>query len=277
VTTRLRGLRKWLWLVSPHRIDHVRLGVARGVSAPSALGLPEEEVWLQAPGGPRLHAWFIPVAGSAPAVVVLHGWGGNASLMLPLAPHLHRAGFHSLFLDVRNHGLSDRRRFVSMPRFADDLDAALGWLSGREEVTTIGVVGHSVGGGAAILSASRGGALQVLVSVASPADPGALMRQQMASAPRPVRAAALAIMQRAIGQPFEDFAPRNRIPLVRVPTLLVHGAADQVVPLENLHQLAAARPDAEVLIVDGGGHSDLDRFLPHAGDITAFLGRHLFR
>src|SRR3990172_5455924 len=144
-------MRKWLWFVSPHRIDHARLGLAPGVPAPSALGLPEEEVWLQAPDGPRLHAWFIPVEGSAPAVVVLHGWGGNASLMLPLAPHLHRAGFHSLFLDVPNHGLSDHRRFVSMPRFADDLEAALGWLNGREEVTSTGVVGHSVGGGAATL------------------------------------------------------------------------------------------------------------------------------
>lgn len=277
MTTRLRGLRKWVWFVAPQRIDHAGLHGAQSVAAPSAIGLPEEELWLQAPGGPRLHAWFIPVEGTAPAVVVLHGWGGNASLMLPLAPHLHRAGFHSLFLDVRNHGRSDRRRFVSMPRFADDLEVALGWLSGREEVTTVGVVGHSVGGGAAILSASRGGALQALVSVASPADPGALMRQQMASAPRPVRAAALGIIQKAIGQPFDDFAPRNRIALVQAPTLLVHGAADQVVPFENLHQLAAASPDAEVLIVDDAGHSDLDRFLPHVDRITGFLGRHLLR
>jgi pimeloyl-ACP methyl ester carboxylesterase len=277
VTTRLRGLRKWLWLVAPHRIDNARLHGAQAVAAPSALGLSAEEVWLQAPGGPRLHAWFIPVEGSAPAVVVLHGWGGNASLMLPLAPHLHRAGFHSLFLDVRNHGLSDRRRFVSMPRFADDLDTAVGWLNGREEVTTIGVVGHSVGAGAAILSASRGGSLHALVSVSAPADPGALMHEQMASLPRPVRAAALGLIQRAIGQRFDEFAPRNRIPLAQAPILLVHGALDEVVPIENLRQLAAARPDAEVLIAADGGHSDLERFLPHARDITGFLGRHLFR
>ncbi|MEX1209124.1 MAG: alpha/beta fold hydrolase [Acidimicrobiia bacterium] len=277
MTTRLRGLRKWVWFVAPQRIDHSLPHGAMSVPAPSSLDLPEEEVWLQASGGPRLHSWFIPVEGTAPAVVVLHGWGGNASLMLPLAPHLHRAGFHSLFLDVRNHGQSDRRRFVSMPRFADDLDVALGWLSGRKEVTTVGVVGHSVGGGAAILSASRGGAIQALVSVAAPADPGALMRQQMATAPRPVRAAALSLIQRAIGQPFDDFAPRNRIALVQVPTLLVHGAADEVVPIENLHQLMSARPGAEILIVADGGHSDLGHFLPHVGEITGFLGRHLRR
>jgi len=133
--------------------------------------------------------------------------------MLPRAPHLHRAGFHSLFLDVRSHGQSDRRRFVSRPRFADDLDVALAWPSGRRETSTVGVVGHSVGGGAAILTASRGGPHQALVSVAAPTDPAALMRQQMASAPRPVRAAALGVIKRAIGQLFEGDTSRPATPI----------------------------------------------------------------
>jgi hypothetical protein len=65
----------------------------------------------------------------------------------PLAPHLHGAGFHAFFLDVRNHGLSDGDRFVSMPRFADDLEVAIGWLRQHAAVTSIGVIGHSVGAG----------------------------------------------------------------------------------------------------------------------------------
>ena len=71
---------------------------------PADLGLPEMPITLRSPGEVDLHAWFIPAGGRAPAVIVLHGWGANASLMLPLAPHLHRAGFHTLFLDARNHG-----------------------------------------------------------------------------------------------------------------------------------------------------------------------------
>ena len=38
---------------------------------------------------------------SAPAVVVMHGWGGNAALMLPLARPLHEAGYATLFVDAR--------------------------------------------------------------------------------------------------------------------------------------------------------------------------------
>jgi uncharacterized protein len=176
---------------------------------------------------------------------------------------------------VRNHGLSDGDRFVSMPRFADDLEVAIGWLRQHAAVTSIGVIGHSVGAGAAIFSASRGHRPEALVSVAAPADPGDLMRELMAALPGPLLEAVLAGVQRIIGYRFEDFAPRHRIALVDTPTMLVHGAVDRVVPVASLHELAAAQPGAEVLLVADGGHSDLERFLPHMGEITAFLGRHL--
>ena len=112
---------------------------------PADLGLPEEEVVLMSTTGTELKAWFLPVGVVAPAVVVLHGWGANASLMLPLAPHLHRAGFHALFLDARNHGRSEHDDFVSMPRFAEDLDVAVEWLRGRQDVSSIGVIGVRLG------------------------------------------------------------------------------------------------------------------------------------
>ena len=56
-------------------------------SSPSALGLDAQPLRLQTAGDKTLFAWFVPAlgAGPAPAVVVMHGWGANASLMLPAA------------------------------------------------------------------------------------------------------------------------------------------------------------------------------------------------
>lgn len=244
-------------------------------SQPAADAPPGHDVWIDGSDGIRLHAWFVPVGRLAPAVIVIHGWGGSAVAMLPLAPHIHRMGFHGLFLDVRNHGLSDRDRFVSMPRFADDLDTATAWTRGRSDVTSVGVIGHSVGAGAAILSASRSEAFDALVSVAAPADPERLMREQMSSLPEPLVAAALAGIQRIIGQGFADFAPHSRLPLVSTPVLLVHGGDDRIVPVSSLHALSAAQPAAEVLLVPGGGHADLRQFLDHIDRIDEFLGRQL--
>jgi len=85
------------------------------------------------------------------------------------------------------------------------------------------------------------------------------------------------ILQRIIGHRFDSFAPRNRIAGVKVPVLLVHGSADKVVPVTNLHELAEAKPDAEVLVVPDAGHSDLDAFACHVEDITDFFSRKLPR
>ena len=117
----LRTVARWSWLplgsaagtyyATPRILRHAFAPPQRDTErSPRDLGLPEEEVWLKSLTGTRPHGWFIPVEAHSPAVVVLHGWGGNSALMLRLAPHLHEAGFHTVFVDARNHGLSEHDR-----------------------------------------------------------------------------------------------------------------------------------------------------------------------
>ena len=242
---------------------------------PTDLGLPGEDVWLEGAGGKRIHAWFIPTEGVAPAVAVLHGWGGNAGLMLPFALPLRLAGFHSLFIDARNHGLSDRDDHSSLPRFAEDLDVALDWLLRRADVRGAGVVGHSVGAAASILCASRRDDVGAVVSVASFAHPGELMgsSKPLGSLPRPLAKLALRTTERIIGYDFDEIAPRNRIALVKAPLLLIHGDRDRVVPISSLHELAERMPIKRVLVVEGAGHTD--GFEALVGDVVGFLSEHL--
>jgi alpha-beta hydrolase superfamily lysophospholipase len=244
---------------------------------PADLGLPEEEVTLISAGGTELKAWFLPVGGKAPAVVVLHGWGANASLMLPLAPHLHRAGFHALFLDARNHGRSEHDDFVSMPRFAEDLDVAIDWLRPRQNVSSIGVIGHSVGAGAAILAASRSDQINAVVSVAAFAHPGEAMAEgpPFVHFPAPVQRSLFRTMERTIGFRFDDIAPRERIGLVDAPVMLVHGGADTTVTPRHFEDLIERAPEAETLLVEGADHASLDAFEPHIHRILGFLAQHL--
>lgn len=244
---------------------------------PADLGLPEEEVAFASATGTELKAWFIPAGGRAPAVVVLHGWGGNASLMLPLAPHLHRAGFHALFLDARNHGRSEHDDFVSMPRFAEDLDVAIEWLRSRHDVSSIGVIGHSVGAGAAILAASRTDQINAVVSVAAFAHPGEAMAEgpPFNHFPRSVQRGLFRTMERTIGFRFDDIAPRERVALVGAPVMLVHGGADTTVTPRHFEELIRRAPDAETLFVEGADHASLDAFEPHIHRILGFLAEHL--
>ncbi len=244
---------------------------------PADLGLVTEDCWLTLPSGLRLHGWFVPAATvPAPAVVVLHGWGGSKAHMLPVAPGLSEAGFHVLLLDARNHGESDADRFTSMPRFAEDLEAAVGWLRSRRDVTAVGVVGHSVGAAASIYAAARGVPVDAIVAVSGFAHPRELMERNFRM-PRPVVAPLLWLIERMIGHDYDEIAPRHRIVDVDVPVLFVHGADDEVVPVEDSLELHARHPDSRLIVVEDAGHSDLDRFLPVFPEAVRFLVEHLGR
>ncbi len=247
----------------------------RDVAAhPSDCGLSATDLWIDGPNGKRLHAWWIPADGPAPVVIVLHGWGGNSGDMLPIAPGLADSGFHSLFLDARRHGQSDFEDFMSMPRFAEDLEAAVGDLLERDDVTAIGVIGHSVGAAASIYAAANNPAIDAVVAVASFAHPAEMMRENFPF-PAPVTWALLQVVERMIGHRYDDIAPRNRISDVEVPVMLMHGDADSVIPFQDSIDLHDRLAGSELVIVPGGTHSDLEAFEPFFPRVDEFLGEHL--
>lgn len=238
--------------------------------SPADLGLPEEQVWLTNARDIRLHGWFVSAEGDAPAVIVLHGWGGNAAHMLDLAPAIHDGALHALFLDARNHGLSEHDDHVSMLRFAEDLGTAVDYLKQRDDVTDVAVIGHSVGAAAAIYYASYHDDLSAVIAVASFAHPGELMNENL-PLPRPVRWAVLLAIETMIGKGFDVIAPRARVKFVDAPLLLVHGGQDDVVPVEDSYELAELRPGTELLVVPDGGHSDLAPFQSSFADVVEFI------
>ena len=265
-----RGIRAGL---AAPRIPHDR--------TPAALDLAFETVRIDTANRRRLHAWLIaPAADSGtphPAVIVMHGWGGNAAMMLPLARPLHEAGFAALFIDARGHGASDDDGFASLPRFAEDLEHAVDWLAARPEVDAgrIALLGHSVGAGAALLVASRRPDVKAVASVAAFSHPASMMRRWLATKriPEwPVGRYVLRYVQRTIGHRFDDIAPVNTIARVRCPVLLVHGADDDVVPLDDAHRIFAARQhDAVELLVLGGRHDAFADLEQHMERLVGFL------
>jgi len=52
-------------------------------------------------------------------------------------------------------------------------------------------------------------------------------------------------------QGFDSF---DRLPSLRVPTLVLHGMDDQAIPVQNARLLAARIPDAELVLLEDAGH-----------------------
>lgn len=78
--------------------------------------------------------------GDGPLVIFVHGWGGRAAQMAPLALHVANLGFRSVAIDVTGHGDSPKRH-TRWDYFLRDIAALSQSL--HEEVYAY--VGHSAG------------------------------------------------------------------------------------------------------------------------------------
>jgi pimeloyl-ACP methyl ester carboxylesterase len=111
-------------------------------------------------GGERLNGLLYVAAGAGPhpAVLVLHGNPGNER-NLDLAQAVRRAGYTALFFDYRGNWGSGGT--FSRTHALDDVRAALAWVrSGaiarqfRIDSTRVALVGHSMGGWLALMTAA---------------------------------------------------------------------------------------------------------------------------
>ena len=247
--------------------------------SPADLGLDCREVSIPTERGRRLFGWLIARDRPAPLVVIVHGWGGNAGHMLPLAPLFHDAGLHVLLIDARNHGRSDADSFSSMPRFAEDVGHAVDWAA-RELGERCGkrvLLGHSVGGGAVLLAASRRTDIAAVISIASFAHPASMMRRQLRAhgVPALLAGAILRYIEWVIGYRYDDIAPVHTVCRTGCPVLLVHGTHDTTVPAADARTIHAACPDkdVELLLIEGATHTSVARLDSQARKLLAFLAR----
>ncbi|MDD2741312.1 MAG: alpha/beta fold hydrolase [Rhodocyclaceae bacterium] len=277
----------WAALLPPvllwglNRVLRRSLAATRERETAEPVGLPWRQVDIPTANNKRLFGWWIPARSGAPALVVMHGWGGNAQMMLPLAQPLNAAGYSLLFVDARCHGQSDDDSFASLPRFAEDIEHAMCWLQAQPEsaAAPIGIVGHSVGAGAALLVAARNNEVAAVVSLAAFAHPAVMMRRWMRAKHIPfwpLGAYILFYVQRVIGYRFDEIAPVNTIFRVKIPVLLVHGRDDDTVPVSEAEAIFARRSHERVeLLVIPGSHDDYGDIGLQVGALSNFLDRAL--
>lgn len=278
-------------------VYRVRAGFPQQVPSrydPADLGLPFEEATVPTPDGLELPAWFIP-AGSdpGPAVVLVHGWESARDRTLPNAQFLHAAGFHLLTFDVRGHGSNPPDELpISGGEFGADTLAAIHAALARPDVTSVAVLGHSMGGVGALLAAAAEPRTGAAVAMSTPADPYRLTRQTFRLARLPIPdpiAYPLAwlttrVYLRPRGHTVASISAARAVAAYRGPLLLLHGAEDTVVPPSHLERLARAaratrrgvdEAPVETSIVEGGHHSWLYESPAYRATVARFLATHL--
>ena len=229
----------------------------------------------------KLFGWLLAVKDSHTTIIILHGWGGNAEWMLPIAKPFYQAGMNVLLIDSRCHGNSDGAMFSSLPRFAEDMGSAIDWLKDKHPKRSqkLALLGHSVGAGAVLLEASRRKDIDAVISVSAFAHPEWMMKRYLGSfhIPKLLINLILAYVQWLIGLRFACFAPISTVCKINAPVLIVHGKADTIVPIDDAHAIIKHCPEPHITLfeVDEAGHESVDKFEEHSDKLIDFLEKSI--
>jgi len=272
--------------------------------APAIDALGGEVVALRARDGVQLAGRWLPcdtsraadgwVPDAYEAILLLHGWNGSvAPDLVEYGPFL-RSIAGVLALDFRGHGASGDGPTTFGLLEVEDVAGALAWL-GVRGIRRVALVGSSMGGITALAALGVLGDGRLTAADADAAAPAAQVEAPRpritavvadAVAPRLVVAVGSRISLRAGGliaaRAFSRFPklvggdPRATEPMAviglveDVPVLLVHGDADDVVPLAEGQQLADAAPaGVRHLVITGAAHGKSHTVDPAAWEAAA--------
>lgn len=216
---------------------------------------------LRTPKGRRLHVRF--AGGRVPGLgaLIIHGRGDTVDGQVPrlLQRTCQGLGLATLSVDLPGHGKSygPFEDFV-YTQTVSDLEAAIGWLH-QQGIVRVAALGHSLGASLAISLASRSKAVGTIIALAPPQH----LRERFLSKYAPLQLQQLARRGFAeyvrtnghVGRQkkafFDDLPSVDLLRdagQVRVPTLVLHGTAD------DLHSIAEER---EFVAAIGGEHKTL--------------------
>src|SRR5688572_10102979 len=163
----------------------------------------------------------------APAVLLVHGWGGNAAQMRAFVFPLLQAGYRVIAYDQPAHGVSDGR-LTGLPDFAEVL-AEVAWHHDQVEA----VIAHSLGGAAAAVSLAAGkSSFKKVVLISPPSDLVGYSRRfaRWYWIPEPVRRAMQKAIEERYGVLWEDLEVPRLAPRLSTPALVIHDRDDRLMP-----------------------------------------------
>lgn len=220
----------------------------------------------------------MPPDGSSPptrgTVLYLHGWGGDASMVLPWAMALARQGYRGLLPDLRHHGGSDDAPPGFGPKEAQDLLQLLPeWREAGLVEGPLYLFGISYGAATAIFTAAQAGGpdsdAPVAVVAIAPFDNAATAVERFTS--RALTARSTPWFMRArygeadIQRAIDEAGQRLGVELASIDTaaaagttdrclLLIHGELDETVPPGSSARIADAAPNAQLLALPLENH-----------------------
>jgi pimeloyl-ACP methyl ester carboxylesterase len=204
----------------------------------------------------------------APAVLLVHGWGGHAAQMRGFAHPLLSAGLRVITYDQPAHGVSDGR-LTGLPDFAEVLAEVA-----RRYGNVQAAIGHSLGATAAAMALARGAVrLQKLVLISPPADLVGYSRRfaRWHWMPEHLRRAMQSAIEERYGLPWHELELARLAPRLEAEALVIHDRDDGLVPWKQGAAFAQHWPAARLMTTHGLGHGRILRADAVIDAAAAFL------
>ncbi len=234
-------------------------------SAPTDYGLDFQTVKIRTRDGLELRGWWIPATPTRGTIVFSHGYAGDCSPDLKYAPLFHEAGFNVFLFDYRGHGASqgDWTSLVYFER--SDLLAALDFLR-TLGIARVGLIGFSMGGAIALSTSPLSPMVVGTVSDSTFAELKSIVRNAaiVRRVPPPLASVigwlVVALASIRLRANLFSADPIHWVGKISpCPVLIMHGAADEGVPVSEAYRLYnAAREPKELWIVPGANHREIE-------------------
>lgn len=201
-----------------------------------------------------------------PCVIYLHGNAACRIAAFELLPHLLPSAITVFSLDFAGSGLSEGEH-VSLGYFErEDVEAVIAYLRNSDEVTTIGLWGHSMGATTSLLYGDRDPSIGAMVLDSPFADLLQLAnelaqhaRENGLRVPGFAISVATSMIRRSVrlraGFDMRDVSPVANCGKCFIPALFAHGERDSFIKPSHSEQLHAAYAGDKNLILFDGDHN----------------------
>lgn len=212
----------------------------------------------------RLNCWSIsPTTDPRGTIVFLHGIPSSAAPdpddrgYRGLAAQAADKGWTAIWADMR--GVRGSEGYFSIEGWVRDASAVVD-IARAQKGRRVALVGSSAGGAVSTEAVRRGADVDALALLAAPAAWLTFASDAAAGLERIMVDTGMALAPEVLADPagwaseFTQVTTEDSIADVDVPLLLMHGTADDVVPVDHARRLAERAPGAEVHILEGAAH-----------------------
>lgn len=228
---------------------------------PEDFNLNANNILIPIPHHKKIQLWDLNPQITAPIILGVHGWANSASRLLFLGSALAN-NWRVFLLNTRNHGESDDEKYITMLKYSEDLIHAMNHITAELKCSQkICLLGHSLGGAAALYTATIDKRVEGVISISTFADmekmiSNGFLRKNM---PPSMASSMIKYIEFRVGKKLRHLSPLYTIGKFNAPAFLLHGTKDKTIPFADLNQImkSANRPNVYKSAMKGQTHNSI--------------------